>query len=175
MHARAQGRVVAGEMNRPGKIAGASVATTVHQAADAAKGVSQRDARRKHVGYFPERQLSVADVQDAGEGRPDQAAVKDQSTSADVKNLPERSAGEILAPIGEDIEPARADDRAENQPGTEVDHRLAANPVKRRPPSSGPESGEQTERDENAVPVDSETAQVKGDLVHVAGNLEFAN
>src|SRR5438034_11643784 len=118
MNARAVSWVVVGEVNRPGKIAGASVATAVHQTADAAKGMAQRDARREDVGDFPERQLFVVDVKDAGERRPDQAAVKDQSASAEVKNLPERSAGEVLAPIGEDIEPARADDHAEHQPRT---------------------------------------------------------
>src|SRR5206468_564641 len=120
------------------------------------------------------RQLFEANVKDAGKRRAYQAAVKNQAAAADVENLPERSAGEVFAPIGKDIKPARADDRAEDQPRTEVDHRLTTNPAERRAPSGGPESGEQTESDENAVPVDGEIAELKGDLVHVAGKLEFA-
>ena len=161
-------------MNRPGKIAGAPKTAAVHQTADAAKRMTQRDAGREDIGDFPKRQLSEKNINDAGERRPDEAAVKNQSAAPDVKKLPERSASEVFAPIREDIEPARADDRAEDQPRTEVDDRLTANPAERRAPSGGPETGEQTERDENAVPIDGETAKLKGDLMHVAGKLEFA-
>src|SRR2546425_12029023 len=136
--------------------------------------MTQSDAGREDVGDFPERLLFEPNVRVGSEGRADRAAVKNQSAAADVENLPERLDGEVFAPIREDKEPTRADDRAEDQPRTEVDHRLAANPAERRAPSGGPESGEQTERDENAVPVDGETAKVKGDLMHVAGKLEFA-
>ena len=77
-----------------------------------------------------------------------------------------------MAPIREDIKPARADNRAEDQLWTQVDHRLRANPAQRRASSGGPESGEQTKRDKNAVPIDGEIAKVKGDLVHAVGKLE---
>src|SRR5262245_10201082 len=151
MNPRAVSGMVLGEVNRPGKIAGASVTTAVHQTAHPAKGMAQRDAGREDVGDFPEGKLFEANVKDAGKRRADQAAVKDQAAAADIENLPQRLVGEVLAPIREDVQAARADDGAEDQPWTQVDHRLGANSAERRAPSGRPESGEQTERDKNAV------------------------
>src|SRR6266540_5617140 len=108
MNTRAVSWVVLREVNRPGKFAGASVATAVHQTADAAEGMAQRDARREDVGDFPERQIFVANVQNAGERRANQSAIKNQSAAADIENLPEWFAGEVFAPVREDKEPARA-------------------------------------------------------------------
>src|SRR5690242_7255612 len=109
------GGVAVGKLDRPGQCAGAAIATSIHQAPDAAEGVSESDAGREDVGGFPERQFFPADVKDAGERRANESAVKDEPASADVENLPERPAREILAPIGKDIETARADECAENQ------------------------------------------------------------
>jgi len=136
--------------------------------------MAQRDAGSEDVGDLPQRQLFELDVQDAGDRRADQSAVKNQSAAADVENLPERLVGKVFAPIREDIKRPRADDGAEDQPRTEIDHRLAVNPAERRTPSGGPEPGEQTECDQHAVPVDGETAKLESDFVHVTGKLGIA-
>src|SRR5439155_8546898 len=81
--------------NRPRQIAHAAKAAAVHQATDAAKGVTQRNAGREDVGDFPERQCFETNVKDAGKRRAHQPAVEDQSAAADIEHLPERVAGEV--------------------------------------------------------------------------------
>src|SRR5436190_5079027 len=174
MNTGAMSGVIVRKVNRPGKIGGAPIATAVHQTADAAEGMAQRDAGREDVGDFPKRQFFDADIEDAGERRADQSTIITQSAAADVEHLPERLPGKVLAPIGKDEETASAYDRAQDQPWTEVDHRLTANSGEWRAPAGSPEPGKQAECNEHAIPVDGEVAQVKGDFVHVTANLEFA-
>src|SRR5438094_526830 len=81
------------------QIAHAAKAAAVHQATDAAKGVTQRNAGREDVGDFPERQCFETNVKDAGKRRAHQPAVEDQSAAADIQDLPERVAGEVFAPV----------------------------------------------------------------------------
>src|SRR5437762_7771097 len=93
------GFVAVRKLDRPGQIAGAAVAATVHQAADPAQGVSERDAGREDIGDFPERKVFEPDVKEASDRGADESAVKNQSAAADIENLPERFGGKILAPI----------------------------------------------------------------------------
>jgi len=44
----------------------------------------------------------------------------------------------------------------------------------KHPPAGGPESGEETERNQDAIPVDGEIAELKGNFVHAAGKLGSA-
>ena len=161
-------------MNGPRQIAFAAVTAAIHQATDAAEGVSERDARREGVGDFPKRQFFETDVQDAGERRADESAVKDESAVANVEHLPKRFAGEVFTPVGYHVKAARADEGAQDQPGAKINDGLARDAGAQRPPAGGPESGEETERNQDAVPVDSEIAELKGNFIHAAGKLGSA-
>src|SRR6266404_3949792 len=66
------------KLDRPGQIAGAAVAATVHQAADPAQGVSERDAGREDIGDFPERKVFEPDVKEASDRGADESTVKNQ-------------------------------------------------------------------------------------------------
>ncbi len=88
-------RLRIGEGDGPRQIRRASVAAAVEQAAGAAKNAAQRDARREHVGGFPQRHFFPADVNDSGRCRADEAAVIDESAVLDHENFRERLARRI--------------------------------------------------------------------------------
>src|SRR5712671_5415339 len=97
------GRVAFGELDRPGQRADAAVTAAVHQATDPAKGAAEGDTGREDIGHFPKRQMLEPHVEDAGDRRADESAVKNQPAVADIEYLPKRFAGKILAPIGNHV------------------------------------------------------------------------
>src|SRR5208337_2383160 len=105
----AVGGVVAWKMNCPRQTAPASVAATVEQAADAAKDISQRDARGEHVGGLPQRHFFQAQVNEAGEDGADEAAVINEAAVLNHENFRKRLAGKFVLPIRRHINNARAD------------------------------------------------------------------
>ena len=89
--------------------------------------------------------------------------------------MPERLTGKILAPVGNHVESARPDKRAQDQPRSEIDNRVGANSLARRAAAGGPKSGEESKGNKDAIPVNAEAAELKGNLVHVTGTLGTAN
>src|ERR1700722_3104523 len=104
------------KLNRPRQIRQASVTAAVKQAARASKKTSQRNAGRKNICSFPERQFFPADVNHCGNCRADESAVINQSAVLDHENFRERLACKFLAPISCDISNPRADDSADHEP-----------------------------------------------------------
>src|SRR5438270_802031 len=80
----------------------------------------QRGAWRHHIGDFPEREFVFPTIDDRSSGGSDQAAVINQAAAANRDDMIERFVGEFIAPEGDHVKQARADDRAENDPGREV-------------------------------------------------------
>src|ERR1035441_5368784 len=92
-------RVVCREANSPGQIAGAPITAAVEQAADAPENATQRNAGRNYVRHLPERQLFEPGVEDTGECRANQPAVKNQPALPDHEDLRQRLALKELVPI----------------------------------------------------------------------------
>src|ERR1035437_1468561 len=103
MHGGATSRMVGWKPDGPRQAARAAVATAIQQAADAAKNISQRNAWRKHVGGFPQRQFFPANVNHACNRRADEAAVIHQSAVLDHENFRERLVGEFGLPVSREL------------------------------------------------------------------------
>src|SRR5665213_1876162 len=159
-------RLRIGESDCPRQIRRSSIATTIEQAASAAKKTAQRIARREHVGGFPQRHFFPADVNESGNGRADETAVINESAMLNHENFRERLVGEFFLPIRGHINDSRADDRADHEPEHDVGDFIGGNFVAARAQSRRPKSGEKSERDHDAIPVNREGAEMKRNWMH---------
>src|ERR1035438_1615610 len=103
-------RVVRREANSPWQIAGAPITAAVEQAADAPENVTQRNAGREYVRHLPERQFFEPDVEDAGECRAHQPAVKNQPALPNHEDFRQRLALKELVPILNHVKRPRSED-----------------------------------------------------------------
>jgi len=115
VNASAAGRVFFWEMDCPWQAACASVTTARHQASDASKRMPQSHTGGQNIGYLPERESVFACIDDRPERRADQPSIKNKPT-ANLENLPDRLASEVLLPVANHIKRSRSDDRPADEP-----------------------------------------------------------
>ena len=95
------------------------IAAAVEQATDAAKCISQGDARGENVGDFQKRQFFPADIDEQGDGRADEAAIVNQSAMLDHENFRNRLMGEF-APVGRHVHDTGAHHPGNHDPEYQV-------------------------------------------------------
>src|SRR5437773_4266701 len=99
MHAIGIGFVTGRKMNRPGQIARPAIATTIHQTADSAKDIAQRDAWGEHISPFPDRQFFNFRIYEISDNSSSEPAVINQAAMMNHKNLGDGPAGKLFPPI----------------------------------------------------------------------------
>ncbi len=120
-------RVAHRELDAPGQIGRAAIATAVHQATPAAKKRSQRHAGRQDVGQFPERKtLSPGEHRASGRSADQAPVVNDPAVLHHEDFQPRRVAvltGRLgnVRPIRNHIDGARARHRPDQQPGAAIE------------------------------------------------------
>src|ERR1700722_14219922 len=95
--------MVGWKMDGPRHTACPAVTTAVHQAADAAEGITKRNARRHDVGHFPEWKFLQQEIKYGSGDGADESAIKDQSTVLNHENFRKRIFGILFVPIGNDV------------------------------------------------------------------------
>src|SRR5438045_171871 len=96
------------EPNCPRHAACPSIAAAVQQASHASERISQRDARRDRIEYFPDLQLFQPGIKHYSEGCADESAVKNQTAVLDHENFRERLVGKLLPPERKDVQASTA-------------------------------------------------------------------
>src|SRR5688572_4486586 len=102
--------------NGPGKRALTAVATALGETAKTPKHVPKRNAGREHVSQFPHGHAANSGIENNGERRAGEPAVKNESASLHHEDLPPWFARKIFVPIGRDVQRTGADDCADDQP-----------------------------------------------------------
>src|ERR1035437_10183268 len=166
MYGCAAGRMVGWKPDGPRQAARAAVATAIQQAADAAKDVSERDARPEHVGGFPQRKFFPTNVNHACNRRADEAAVINEAAMLNHENFPERLVGEFVLPISCHVNGARAENRAEHKPEHDVGDFFAGDVFAPGAAGGRPKPRQECQRDHHAIPMNREGAELKRNRMH---------
>ncbi len=88
---------------------------------------------------------------------------------ANHENLDQRFAGELLVPVGDDIEQSGAGQCAENQPRAKVNDDVRRHPSLYGAAARGPKPKQESDGHEDAVPVDRKTTKFECNAMHVGG------
>src|SRR5258708_17672666 len=99
MTGHAAGRVVGWKRNCPRHVGRFAVAAAVEQTACAAKNTSERDAWRKNVGSFPQRQFFPANINTSRDNCSNQSAVINESAVLNHENFREWLVGKFFFPV----------------------------------------------------------------------------
>src|SRR5207249_9910507 len=150
----------------PGQTARATVTTTVEQTTNSPKCVPKSNTRREDISPFPERQLASKGIQNVAQRSPDQSTVINQTAMLHHKNFPNRLAGKLFAPIGDDVKRPSTGNRADNEPGTQIENSFGRNPFPQPAPAGGPKPGQKTEGDHHPIPMHREGAKTKSNWMH---------
>ena len=159
-------RVAWGEANGPGQVAGAPVAASVEQAADAPEDGAQGNARRENIGHLPERQLFHAEVENAGQRGANQPAVINQPPAPDREDFAYGPACERFAPIRNDVKSPRPDNRAKDEPRAQVYDVVRGDARPQTAAAGGPQAGDEAQGHQDSIPVYGEWPEIKGDRMH---------
>src|SRR5205085_11935102 len=90
-------RIVAnGIVDGPGRGTFPSVAATVHQAAETAEDITERDAGRERISELPQRHGPETAIKNDGQRRANKTAVKNQTAVLHHEDFRPRLAGETL-------------------------------------------------------------------------------
>src|SRR5688572_20102319 len=171
MHARALSLMPGRKTDCPGNVGLYAVTTTIHQAADAANGIAQGDAGSHDIAEFPDGQCLDDQKNQRAENRANQPAVKYEAAMVHHKDFGPGFAGQILFPISDHIEQARADDGADDDPEARIPNRFRGDADLLRAPARVPKPKPEAQRHEDAVPMDRQGPDLKRDLIHKTGNV----
>ena len=153
------------EMNGPGEVCGSAVATAGHEAADSAKGVAQGNAGRHDISEPPKGQFSAASVDNCREGSANQPAVIHKA-GTHVENVNEGLAGEFLVPVRDDVEGARAEDCADDDPRSQIVDVFAFKTDARSTTAGCAKPKQKTGSGQDAVPIDLKAKNFECDVIH---------
>src|SRR5437762_12625167 len=85
----------------------------------------------------------------------------------DLKNFRERLAGKLFPPKGDHVPDSRSNERADNQPKSQVDNLFCWHSHAHGPAARGPQAGSKTQCHHHAIPADQQRAKIKSYRMHI--------